>query len=79
MDELSRKAGQDLFHNHPVIFVPNSSSGFESSNKPVAGRMLGRADLWWADPTDLFFKYRDSLSRYKSPLAKIKIVSFHSV
>ncbi|XP_005090510.1 uncharacterized protein LOC101857532 isoform X2 [Aplysia californica] len=72
-DNLSRKDGQDLFHTHPVIFVPDGLN-FGSGRDPVAGRMLSRKELWWADPTELFVKYHDSLLRYKSPLAKTRII-----
>ena len=75
-ENLSNRDGQDLFHSHPVIFVPNLNR-FPGHSRvdPVAGRMLNRKEVWWADPTELFDKYHDSLLRYKSPLAKTKIVS----
>ena len=55
-DHLSPKQLQDLFHDHPVIFVPNGSQS-EERDKIVDGRLMGRAEVWWDDPTGLFTKH----------------------
>lgn len=74
-DKLSRKDAQDLFHNHPAIFVPLLSHSQIKEGEVLVGTMLKREEVWWSDPTDLFTKYRGSLELYKSPLAKRKFVS----
>jgi hypothetical protein len=35
----------------------------------VVGRMLGREEVWWHDPSGLFAKYRPTLVSMHSPLA----------
>lgn len=74
-EKLSRKDAQDLFHNHPAIFVPLLSHSQIKEGEVLVGTMLKREEVWWSDPTDLFTKYRGSLELYKSPLAKRKFVS----
>ncbi|CAL1544092.1 unnamed protein product [Lymnaea stagnalis] len=69
-EELSNKDAQDLFHNHPVIFVPVS----DQKSKFAAGKMMKREEVWWSDPTGLFTRYQESLELYKSPLSKFKIL-----
>ncbi|BFZ19889.1 hypothetical protein BsWGS_22929 [Bradybaena similaris] len=73
-EKLSRKDAQDLFHNHPAIFVPLLSHSQIKEGEVLVGTMLKREEVWWSDPTDLFTKYRGSLELYKSPLAKRKFL-----
>ena len=70
VEELTGKAAQDVFHNHPAIFVPvlPSNDCAWSKNKVLVGKMMAREEVWWHDPTGLFTKYRQSLQNYKSPL-----------
>lgn len=72
-EELSKKDSQDLFHKHPIIFVPNTERGNNRDIYP--GLMMRREEVWWSDSTGLFLKYRNTLHMYKSPLNKFKIVS----
>ena len=62
------QAAQDLFHHHPVIFLP-SADPRSGSGQRVAGRMLGREEVWWQDTSGFFLKYRSSLQEFHSPLA----------
>ncbi|CAG5134711.1 unnamed protein product, partial [Candidula unifasciata] len=73
-DNLSQKEAQDLFHKYPAIFVPVLSQSQVKEGEILVGSMLRREEVWWADPTELFTKYRDSLELYKSPLAKRKFL-----
>ena len=59
---------QDLFHHHPVIWVPKKEE-VESRHQRMAGRMLGRDEVWWHDSSGLFLKYRASLQEFHLPLA----------
>ena len=63
---------QDLFHCNPVIFVPVSGGSSQSGgslHQAVKGRMVGRDEVWWADGSGLFNKYRETLENFHSPLA----------
>ncbi|GFS15970.1 tudor domain-containing protein [Elysia marginata] len=69
-NDLSGKAAQDVFHNHPAIFVPvqSLSESNRMRNQFLVGKMMAREEVWWHDHTGLFAKYRESLQNYKSPL-----------
>ncbi|XP_059138506.1 uncharacterized protein LOC131926926 isoform X3 [Physella acuta] len=71
-EELRGKDTQDLFHNHPIIFVPNTERGTSTDIYP--GLMMRREEVWWSDSTGLFLKYSNTLHMYKSPLNKFKII-----
>lgn len=61
-DRLPPKQLQDLFHDHPVIFVP--TMGPEPMQNPqliVEGKMMRRNEVRWEDPTKLFGKYQSAL------------------
>lgn len=69
-DNLPPKDAQDLFHLHPVIFVPDVKPGTAfAPQQLVAGRMLARDEVWWQDTSGLFLKYRPSLLEFHSSLA----------
>ena len=80
-DNLSKKESQELFSSHSVIFVPETpgQGHMGRHTEAVAGYMLGRQEVWWADSTGLLVKYHQSLKKHKSPLAKTRVVSFTSV
>ncbi|XP_025076268.1 uncharacterized protein LOC112553340 isoform X4 [Pomacea canaliculata] len=66
-DNLTPKEAQDLFHLHPVIFVPVACV---EGNDLTKGHMLGRDEVWWQDPSGLFSKYHRVLVEFCSLLAK---------
>ncbi|XP_041376442.1 protein NO VEIN-like isoform X2 [Gigantopelta aegis] len=70
-DNLGQKELQDLFHEHPVIFIPENNT---PPDMFVPGKMLGRDELWWVDQTGLFLSYRRSLVDCHSALANKFIV-----
>ncbi|RUS69200.1 hypothetical protein EGW08_023036 [Elysia chlorotica] len=70
-EELSGKAAQDVFHNHPAIFVPVlglTDHKWANGQVLVVGKMMAREEVWWRDSTGLFAKYSESLQNYKSLL-----------
>lgn len=69
-ENLTPKDAQDLFHHQSVIFVPQKeASGGGGQHQQVAGKMLGRDEVWWQDSSGLFLKYRQTLVDFHSPLA----------
>ncbi|KAK7114721.1 uncharacterized protein [Littorina saxatilis] len=67
-ENLPPKEAQDLFHQHQVIWVPQTEM-VDRSHQRTGGRMLGREEVWWQDSSGLFLKYRPSLLEFRSPLA----------
>ena len=70
-ENLGLKELQDLFHEHPVIFVPEKKT---AADVFIPGKMLGREELWWEDVTGLFLSYHQSLADCHSSLANKFIV-----
>ncbi|GFO25015.1 tudor domain-containing protein, partial [Plakobranchus ocellatus] len=76
-DELSGKGAQDVFHNNPAIFIPVlglDDQGWHTDHV-VVGKMMAREEVWWHDPLRLFFKYRESLKNFDSPLGNRSLLA----
>lgn len=69
-DNLGGKDHQDLYHNNPVIFVPEVRDKDGNDQNFIEGVMLTRDEVWWTDRSGLFDKYHDLLVDYHSDLAK---------
>ncbi|XP_046338389.2 protein NO VEIN-like isoform X3 [Haliotis rufescens] len=69
-DNLGGKDHQDLYHNNPVIFVPQVRDKDGNDQNFIEGVMLARDEVWWTDRSGLFDKYHDLLVDYHSDLAK---------
>ena len=74
---------QTLFHDHPVIFVPDEAMPVRLTSRDVfqrppeglvTGRMLSRNEVWWSDPTGLIVKYKDIVKDYHLEIAKKAIL-----
>ena len=57
---MSKHQLEELLHNHPVIFYTCISHGVSSATV-VEGKFLYWSEVMWADETELFEKYRESL------------------
>lgn len=64
VDSLPPKQIQELFDNHPIIFVPVATSKIASADSIVVGEMLNKNEVWWKDPTGLFPKYKEMLESF---------------
>lgn len=82
-DNLPPKETQELFLDHPVIFVPEdralpvrfaSGSVNHSLRDLQAGRMLNKKEVWWSDPTGLIIKHSDIIQDLHSDLSKKAIL-----
>lgn len=82
-DNLPPRETQELFLDHPVIFVPSekalpvrfaSGSMNRSLGDLQAGRMLNKKEVWWSDPTGLIMKHSDIIQDLHSDLSKKAIL-----
>lgn len=82
-DNLPPVETQELFLNHPVIFVLEdkalpvrfaSGSVNHSLDDLQAGRMLNGKEVWWSDPTGLIMKHSDIIQDLHSDLSKKAIL-----
>lgn len=82
-DNLPPRETQELFREHPVIFVPSekalpvrfaSGSMNRSLGDLQAGRMLNKKEVWWSDPTGLIMKHSDIIQDLHSDLSKKAIL-----
>lgn len=82
-DNLTPRETQELFLDHPVIFVPEdkalpvrfaSGSVNRSLGDLQAGRMLNKKEVWWSDPTGLIMKHSDIIQDLHSDLSKKAIL-----
>lgn len=82
-DNLPPRETQELFLDHPVIFVPEdkalpvrfaSGSVNRSLGDLQAGRMLNKKEVWWSDPTGLIMKHSDIIQDLHSDLSKKAIL-----
>ncbi|XP_067652769.1 uncharacterized protein [Haliotis asinina] len=69
-DNLGGKDHQDLYHDNPVIFVPQVRDQDGNDQNFLEGIMLNRDEVWWTDRSGLFHRYHDLLVDYHSDLAK---------
>lgn len=82
-DNLPPRETQELFLDHPVIFVPEdralpvrfaSGSVNRSLGDLQVGRMLNKKEVWWSDPTGLIMKHSDIIQDLHSDLSKKAIL-----
>lgn len=82
-ENLPPRETQELFLDHPVIFVPSdkalpvrfaSGSVNRSLGDLQAGRMLNKKEVWWSDPTGLIMKHSDIIQDLHSDLSKKAIL-----
>ena len=71
-EKLNRGELQNLFQNHPVYFVPPKVS---RSDEIVVGKFCSKKELWLADKTGLFNKYRDIVGKFDSGICKKQTLS----
>lgn len=74
--ELKRQEFQDLLRDHPVFFVPNTSTALMSSVETVVcGNMLSRSEIWLSDRTGLFDKHRHLLEEFHSDICHKRTIA----
>ena len=62
-DNLPPKELQDLFHSHPVLFVPQANmSELGDPQTVIEGKMMLRTEVRWRDSTGLFAKHATILA-----------------
>jgi len=68
-EHMTKHQLADLLHHHPVIFhvVPSHAA----AASVVEGKFLYRSEVMWADETELFEKYRESLLNADPASAKL--------
>ena len=76
-DHLPPKQFQDLFNEHPAIFVTDED--VTDHNIPVTGRFLARHEVRWSDPSGLFVKYKLNLDNldHEQAIQKPELASLY--